>query len=115
MHRMFRLDTESGSYALKLLNPEILKRPDARSNYRRAEKLEKQLAEIFLSGFMGCIASCGKALAHGETQIAVTGGCIQLDQVVLIFIHYCGCLVYESQYCCFVHSSLSLITAGSDG
>ena len=77
--------------------------------------LEKQLAEIFLSGFMGCIASCGKALAHGETQIAVAGGCIQLDQVILIFIHYCGCFVYESQYCCFVHSSLSLTTAGSDG
>jgi len=48
MHRMFRLDTESGSYALKLLNPEILKRPDARRNYRRAEKLEKQLRDAGL-------------------------------------------------------------------
>ena len=43
MHRMYRLDTESGSYALKLLNPEIMKRPDARANYARAERLEKQL------------------------------------------------------------------------
>lgn len=43
MHRMYRLDTESGSYAMKLLNPEIMKRPDARANYARAEMLEKQL------------------------------------------------------------------------
>jgi len=43
MHRMYRLDAESGSYALKLLNPEIMKRPDARANYARAERLEKQL------------------------------------------------------------------------
>lgn len=48
MHRMYRLDTESGSYALKLLNPEIMKRPDARANYRRAERLEKQLQDAGL-------------------------------------------------------------------
>lgn len=42
-HRMFRLDTTSGSYAVKLLNPEIMQRPDARDNYRVAEAFEALL------------------------------------------------------------------------
>ena len=36
-HRMFRVETEKGTYAVKLLNPEIMQRPDAQDNYRTAE------------------------------------------------------------------------------
>ena len=43
LHRMFRLETASGTYAVKLLNPEIMARPDAHDNYRRAEELERLL------------------------------------------------------------------------
>jgi Ser/Thr protein kinase RdoA (MazF antagonist) len=39
-HRMFRLTTERGDYAVKLLNPEIMQRPDAQDNYRTAEAFE---------------------------------------------------------------------------
>ncbi len=42
-HRMFRLDTTTGSYAVKLLNPEIMQRPDALDNYRTAEHFEAML------------------------------------------------------------------------
>ena len=42
-HRMFRLDTTTGSYAVKLLNPEIMRRPDAMGNYRTAEGFEALL------------------------------------------------------------------------
>ena len=42
-HRMFRVETDKGSYALKLLNPEIMQRPDALDNYRAAEKGESLL------------------------------------------------------------------------
>lgn len=42
-HRMFRLDTTTGSYAVKLLNPEIMQRPDALGNYRTAEAVEAML------------------------------------------------------------------------
>jgi len=42
-HRMFRLDTTSGIYAVKLLNPEIMRRPDARDNYCVAEAFEALL------------------------------------------------------------------------
>ncbi len=42
-HRMFRLDTDQGRYAVKLLNPEIMQRPDALDNYRAAEGFEALL------------------------------------------------------------------------
>ena len=48
MHRMFRVNTPEGSYAVKRLNPEIMKRPDALRNYRRAEALEKILEDAGL-------------------------------------------------------------------
>ena len=48
MHRMFRLDTGSGSYAVKLLNPEVMSRPEARSNYQKAEALERVLEQNHL-------------------------------------------------------------------
>lgn len=43
LHRMYRLDTTTGSWAVKLLNPEIMQRPDALENYRRAEGFEALL------------------------------------------------------------------------
>lgn len=43
LHRMFALETERGHYAVKLLNPDIMARPDAPENYRRAEALEALL------------------------------------------------------------------------
>ena len=45
MHRMYRVETDKGIYAVKHLNTNIMKRPDALDNYRRAEALEKQLEE----------------------------------------------------------------------
>ena len=45
MHRMFRVNTPGRSYAVKHLNPGIMKRPEAMDNYRRAESLEGILEE----------------------------------------------------------------------
>lgn len=42
-HRMFALTTTQGRYAVKLLSPEIMQRPDALDNYRRAEGFEALL------------------------------------------------------------------------
>jgi len=42
-HRMFRVETDRGAYAVKLLNPEIMQRPDALDNYRAAEAGEQLL------------------------------------------------------------------------
>lgn len=45
MHKMFKLETTTGKYAIKLLNPLIMKRQDALENYKRAEYLERILSE----------------------------------------------------------------------
>ncbi|MBQ7919600.1 MAG: aminoglycoside phosphotransferase family protein [Lachnospiraceae bacterium] len=43
MHRMYKVTTDRGIYAVKHLNAEIMKRPDAQENYARAEKIERML------------------------------------------------------------------------
>ena len=40
MHRMYKVTTDSGVFAVKHLNAEIMKRPGAHENYARAEKIE---------------------------------------------------------------------------
>lgn len=40
LHKMYSLFTEKGRYAVKLLNPYIMRRDTAMENYRRAEELE---------------------------------------------------------------------------
>jgi len=42
-HRMYSLTTVRGRFAVKLLNPHIMARPDAMDNFRRAESLEALL------------------------------------------------------------------------
>ena len=39
LHRMFAIETTQGKYAVKLLNPEIMKRPTALQNYINSEKI----------------------------------------------------------------------------
>ena len=48
MHKMFKVHTSAGTYAVKSLNPEIMSRPDAMSNYSEAEKLERILEDAGL-------------------------------------------------------------------
>lgn len=43
MHKMFSLFTETGKYAVKLLNPYVMQRETAMKNYRMAEILEEKL------------------------------------------------------------------------
>ena len=40
MHRIYKVTTDSGVYAVKHLNAEIMKRPDVHANFARAEKIE---------------------------------------------------------------------------
>ena len=43
LHKMYRLETDLGKFAVKLLNPEIMKRHDVFENYRIAESLERTM------------------------------------------------------------------------
>lgn len=45
MHKMYKIETQEGAYAVKLLNPCVMKRPDALPNFQRAEQLEEVLYE----------------------------------------------------------------------
>ena len=45
MHKMYKVQTTRGTYAVKCLNPQIMKRPGVFENYARAEALEKILEE----------------------------------------------------------------------
>ena len=45
MHKMYKVQTARGTYAVKCLNPQIMKRPGVFENYARAEALEKILEE----------------------------------------------------------------------
>ncbi len=44
-HRMFKICTDKGKYAVKLLNPNIMKRPTAIENFNHAEEIEEILKE----------------------------------------------------------------------
>lgn len=43
LHKMYSIFTDKGKYAVKLLNPYIMRRDTAMENYRRAEELELML------------------------------------------------------------------------
>jgi len=43
MHRMYHVETDRGEHAVKHLNPEVMVRPEAMSNFLRAEALERVL------------------------------------------------------------------------
>ena len=38
MHKIYRVKTDNGIYAVKYINSELMKRPDAPENHARAEK-----------------------------------------------------------------------------
>ena len=44
-HRMFKVFTDKGRYIVKLLNPNIMKRPTAMNNFNTADKLEEILKD----------------------------------------------------------------------
>ncbi|WP_214824652.1 aminoglycoside phosphotransferase family protein [Exiguobacterium sp. s28] len=39
LHDMYQIDTDSGTYAIKLLNPQIMKRPEALHNFINSERI----------------------------------------------------------------------------
>lgn len=48
-HRMFKVSTDKGRYIVKLLNPNIMRRPTAIENFDRADKIEEILKENHIS------------------------------------------------------------------
>lgn len=67
LHRMESLFTEKGRYAVKLLNPDIMAREDALSNYAAAEQLEALLEREKLP-ILPALSFHGKKLQKLEGQ-----------------------------------------------
>ncbi|GAA0418893.1 hypothetical protein GCM10008934_07120 [Virgibacillus salarius] len=44
LHKMYQIKTTNGKYAVKLLNPEIIKRPGAMTNYINSEKITNRVS-----------------------------------------------------------------------
>lgn len=53
LHSMWRFDTESGIFAVKVLNPEIMSRPDAKMNFRVSERVAQA---AYKSGIRAVVA-----------------------------------------------------------
>ena len=46
MHRMYHVSTDQGEYAVKLLNPDIMKRPEALQNMINSETVSNALKDV---------------------------------------------------------------------
>ena len=46
MHKMYHVSTDQGEYAIKVLNPDIMKRPEALANMINSEKVSNSLLNI---------------------------------------------------------------------
>lgn len=67
MHKMYRVETDCGIYAVKCLNPEIMKRPDVLGNYARAEQIERILEEKGLP-IVPALTIDGQKMQHMENR-----------------------------------------------
>lgn len=63
MHRMYKVKTDSGIYAVKHLNPEIMRREGVFENYRRAEYIESLLEKENVP-IVPAITALGKKMQH---------------------------------------------------
>lgn len=48
LHEMYKLTTDTGDYAIKVLNPEIMKRPEAYRNFIESERIAALNAEAWV-------------------------------------------------------------------
>ena len=67
MHKMYRVETTTGTYAVKCLNPEIMKRPGVMDNYARAERFERILEENNLP-IVPALSFDGKKMIESDGQ-----------------------------------------------
>lgn len=66
-HRMFKVETTSGKYIIKLLNPNIMKRPTAMGNFNRADELEEILKKNNINAIFSNVID-GKKMQNVDGQ-----------------------------------------------
>ena len=65
MHRMYRVETSSGIWALKCLNPDVMRRPEAVGNLQAAERIAQKLSAI--------VPASTAVLVHGHPLTVLSG------------------------------------------
>ncbi|MBQ2726313.1 MAG: aminoglycoside phosphotransferase family protein [Clostridia bacterium] len=83
LHRMWAAETEHGRYAVKLLNPEVMSRPEALGNFIRSEKIARMAAERIPSCTALVIRESPVVQLDGEWMIFpyIDGGCIPNEEI----------------------------------
>ena len=59
IHRLYRLDTEGGSFAVKVLNPEVMRYENIYDNLRRSEAIAAEFAAAHISAVLALDAPGG--------------------------------------------------------
>lgn len=77
MHKVYKIETEQGSYALKLLNPFVMQRETAMANYAKAEQIEMLLEKQDIPIL--------PALSFGGRKMQVIDG-----EYFYLFDYFCG-------------------------
>lgn len=67
LHRMYRAETAGQTYAVKHLNPGIMKRPGVIENYRKAEKLEQILEDAGIP-IVSALAAGGRKMQEEDGE-----------------------------------------------
>lgn len=65
MHKMYRVATESGVYAVKCLNPHVMARLTAAANFAAAEELERKLEQTDLP-LLPALTIGGRKMQEGD-------------------------------------------------
>ena len=101
-HRMFRLTTTQGDYAVKLLNPEIMQRQDAMGNYHTAEGFEALLEAEYLPILPAKVI-------HGRKMHCVEG------QYLYVFDHFDGRVLKDEEITPAHCAKMGAVLAGIHG
>jgi len=92
LHRMWASETEHGRYAVKLLNPEVMSRPEAMGNFIRSEKIARMAAERIPACTAVSVSGCPVVHLDGEWMIFpyIDGECIPNEEITAEMAHSIG-------------------------
>lgn len=71
LHRMYRLETKKGCFAVKVLNPDIMQKPGIRDEFRRAEHIAAMFADAGLPAITALAVESDTIQDVGEATVIV--------------------------------------------
>ncbi|MEK5057289.1 phosphotransferase [Paenibacillus shunpengii] len=97
LHKMYSIVTDRGTYAIKMLNPEIMQRPTALQNYKNAERIARMAAMNQISALPAISVDDESIHLVGSNFYLIfkwiEGGSLSLDQIRLTHCEIVGDLL----------------------